>query len=70
MAKRITKQEMNVKIVLITTDEDIIYPDGKVFQRRTRKIQYQSSDGTCLLFERPVATDSNDELLSRFVNSP
>lgn len=69
MAKEITKQAMDIKLVLVTIIEDIIFPNGTKGKRRTRTLQFLTPDGNYFLAERPVK-DFDAELFSRLVKSP
>ena len=69
MAQEITRRAMDIRMVLVTTIEDVIFPNGTLGKRKTRTLQFQTPDGNYLLSERPVE-GFDEELLSRFVKSP
>lgn len=69
METKVSKQEMGVKMVLVTCIEDIAFPDNTLGKRRTSTLQFLTPDGNYLLAERPV-TDFDKDLLSRLVKSP
>lgn len=64
METKVTKQEMDIKMVLVTCIEDIAFPDNTLGKRRTSTLQFLTPDGNYLLAERP-ATEEDRKLIEK-----